>query len=804
MKKSEIRIGLLAPLTGIVHMYGEEISRAALIAVEEINENGGILGRKLRLIVEDDGSLPQSAVPAGNRLIEFHKCSAIIGNLLSNSRISVANNVSLPKKTPYLNFSFYEGSIYNPFFFNFAALPNQQIDKMIPYMVKKFGYKIFFAGSNYEWPRGSIDAGKKILHEIGGEVVGEEYLPIGSKNINHLLKKVESSGADIFVPYFAGSDQIYLLTRFTEMGLKNKMVVVTGHLDEVMASQMEPFVREGLYSGNTYFMGMDTKENRRYLDRLARMDNVTGIWPEGNGMLTNFGEATYVCVHAFARAAIEAGELEQIPFLRAMENISLKSLQGSVVMDKRTHHAAVNSFLARCGSDGSFYIVEKFGLIPPNIPSRYNHSLSEWKTNLMETTAERRDPVVQRPDKPEMTPVLMVTRDTTIIFSNKVFANLLFENRENVCGEKLSDIFPEFKNIGDLQLLFDKNTNYREEVIIFDQCTFSLAIERIPEKMIEENECYLLIIIPVSGSLKGKLVTDTFLNPGISPSKVAVIFCDEKQIIWFANRGACFSFGYGENELVGNNLKILVPVYHREDHARYVQMYLESARVEQKMSRIGQISGYTKEGSEFPAIAAIATVKGQKKTFFVAIMDEYSEQKKAEEEELWRTDHDDLTQLPNKRLLLERMDHAIGRVGRLNNFFSILFIGLENACDAFSSLGHGIEEKLIQKIAMILLQNIRPGDFVARLGENQFAVLCEKFSFMEEINDLAQRITGFLKQPFYIQGATCLVNSNIGIAIGYSKSDSAITLLKNAENAMFEARKRGENCWHVFLDEAGE
>ena len=801
MKKSEIRIGLLAPLTGIVHMYGEEISRAAQIAVEEVNENGGVLGRPLRLIVEDDGSLPQSAVPAANRLIDNYRCTAIIGNLLSNSRIAVANNVSLPKKTPYLNFSFYEGSIYNPFYFHFAALPNQQIDKMIPYMVKKFGYKIFFAGSNYEWPRGSIDAGKKILSEIGGEVVGEEYLPIGSKNINNLLKKVESSGADIFVPYFAGSDQVYLLTRFTEMGLKNKMVVVTGHLDEVMASQMEPFVREGLYSSNTYFMGVDTEENRKYLDRLARMDNVSGIWPEGNGILTNFGEATYICVHAFARVANETGALEQIPFLRAMENVSLKSPQGSVVMDKRTHHAAVNSFLARCGSDGSFDIVEKFGLIQPRIPSRYNHPIHDMKMNLMETTSEGE---VHRANKHEMAPVLMVTRDTTIIFSNKAFANLHFEHRENIYGEKLSDIFPEFKNIGDLQLLFDQNTNYREEVIIFDQCTLSLAIEKIPEKMIEEKECYLLIFIPVSGSLKGKPVNEIFLNFDISPNKISVILCDEKQNIWFANRGACFSFGYEENELVGNNIKILVPVYHREDHARYVQMYLASARVEQKMRRIGQISGYKKDGSEFPAFATIATVKGEKKTFLVSIMDEFSEQKRAEEEQLWRADHDDLTKLPNKRLFLERIDHAIGRVVRLNNFFSILFIGLENVCDAFSSLDDQIEDKLIQKIAMILLQNTRHGDVVARIGENEFAVLCENFSDMEEVNDIAQRITGFLKQPFYIQGITCLVNTNIGIELCYKENDSSITLLSNAESAMLEARKRGENCWHVFNDKIAE
>jgi len=154
VKSSPIKLGLLAPLTGLVELYGPEISWAATIATKEINEQGGVLGRPLELVITDDGSLPDKAVPAAIRLIEEENCSAIIGNLLSNSRIAVANQVAEPRQVPYLNFSFYEGSIRGHYFFHFAALPNQQISKMIPYMLNHYGSKIFFAGSNYEWPLG--------------------------------------------------------------------------------------------------------------------------------------------------------------------------------------------------------------------------------------------------------------------------------------------------------------------------------------------------------------------------------------------------------------------------------------------------------------------------------------------------------------------------------------------------------------------------------------------------------------------------------------------------------------------------
>ena len=83
MAKETVKLGLMPPLTGLVGIYGTEISHAGQIACQEINENGGVLGRPLELIIEDDGSLPESAVTAAEKLIDQHHCAAIIGNLLS-------------------------------------------------------------------------------------------------------------------------------------------------------------------------------------------------------------------------------------------------------------------------------------------------------------------------------------------------------------------------------------------------------------------------------------------------------------------------------------------------------------------------------------------------------------------------------------------------------------------------------------------------------------------------------------------------------------------------------------------------
>ena len=368
-----IRLGLMPPLTGLVGLYGQEIVNAARIACAEINRQGGVLGQPLEVVVEDDGSLPDTAVPAAEKLVAEHGCVALIGNLLSNSRIAVATQVAEPRQVPLLNFSFYEGSISSRYFFHFAALPNQQIDKMIPFMARRYGLKMFFAGNNYEWPRGSIDAAKRALTRLEGDVVGEEYLPIGTSaaEIEQLLDKVARSGADVFVPYFAGLDQLTLLTRFAERGLKKRMAVVMGHYDEMLASQLAPAIREGLYSSNTYFMSLETAENRQFLQQLARQPGIAGIWPQGNGILTNFGEGAYLCVHAFARAVEAAGTVATEALIDALERVRVIGPQGVVDMEAETHHANINSYLACCNANGSFDIVQNFGRIPPQIPERY-------------------------------------------------------------------------------------------------------------------------------------------------------------------------------------------------------------------------------------------------------------------------------------------------------------------------------------------------------------------------------------------------------------------------------------------------
>lgn len=433
-----LRIGLLAPFTGVVSMYGEEIERAARLAIQSVNEEGGVKGRPLELVVADDGSQPESAVSAAREMVQEHGCVALIGTLMSNSRIAVAERAAGPLRVPLLSFSSDEGGIDSPWFFNFAAVPNQQIESLVPYLMSRFGARFYFAGNNYGWPRGSIDAAKRVLNACGGEVVGEEYLPFAptEQQVADLLSDVSTSGAQVFVPYFAGLDQISVLRAAQAAGVRDSIAIGMGHFDPVLAGMSTPEERAGLIVANTYFMGVDTPENEELLKRLSGSPEVTGLWPEGNGLVTNFGEGAWVCVRAFAEAARTAVDFTAEALAEALSVVSVQVPQGVVTMDPNTHHAAVSCYIAETDEDGDFHVVARSGAVAASVPERFPSGDDTWDTSPQAQSEPSNEPRLTAGA------VIIVDKDAVIRTANRAAATLFGYRPEALPGLDLNSLVP--------------------------------------------------------------------------------------------------------------------------------------------------------------------------------------------------------------------------------------------------------------------------------------------------------------------------------------------------------------------------
>jgi diguanylate cyclase len=173
------------------------------------------------------------------------------------------------------------------------------------------------------------------------------------------------------------------------------------------------------------------------------------------------------------------------------------------------------------------------------------------------------------------------------------------------------------------------------------------------------------------------------------------------------------------------------------------------------------------------------------------------ERKRAELELAHRATHDALTGLPNRTLFLERLTLTLARVERRSQGCAVLFLDLDRFKVVNDSLGHDVGDRLLMEAAERLRAIVRPSDTVARFGGDEFMVLCDDIAGEADAIVVAERIAGSLAEPFHIQGQVLHVGVSIGIALAGDRSRAPQTIVRDADQTMDVAKRRGSR-WEVF------
>ena len=163
--------------------------------------------------------------------------------------------------------------------------------------------------------------------------------------------------------------------------------------------------------------------------------------------------------------------------------------------------------------------------------------------------------------------------------------------------------------------------------------------------------------------------------------------------------------------------------------------------------------------------------------------------------------HDELTGLPNRNLLIDRINHSIETAHRNNQQLGILFIDLDRFKTINDSLGHHIGDKLIKQVSNRLLNTLRKEDTISRNGGDEFVVVIQRMENSDEVIGIAQKLIENLIDIFEIDSHTIHIGSSIGISLYPSDGSTAIELIRNADTAMFSAKKSGGNRLQ-FYDES--
>ena len=315
-----IKIGVLSPVTGAWTVYGQAHSRGFELAVEEINAAGGVLGRPIKMILADYQTDRRLVVEQANRLLRQERVDLLAGTFSSADRNAAGPIVKAANKL-LLYPTWYEGQIKeyypgvcNQNIFMFGPEPTQQVWPFMEYMCNKFGKKFFMIGSDYAWPQVTNMFTKEKLKELGGETVGEVYIPFNTPQYESVLRQIRSAKPDIIFHSLTGSDTVNFRKQLVGAGMKDDFTLWTVDDEEVVTSGLGHEVSSGTYVSFDYFMTIKHQNNKDFLKRYHSR--------YGSGTLMNtVGVGMYNAAHMGAMAIEKAGKVETGAIREALKGI---------------------------------------------------------------------------------------------------------------------------------------------------------------------------------------------------------------------------------------------------------------------------------------------------------------------------------------------------------------------------------------------------------------------------------------------------------------------------------------------------
>jgi len=277
-----------------------------------------------------------------------------------------------------------------------------------------------------------------------------------------------------------------------------------------------------------------------------------------------------------------------------------------------------------------------------------------------------------------------------------------------------------------------------------------------------------------------------------------IVITDAQGTILQVNPAFTSITGYSPEEAIGQNPRILKSDKHTP--VFYTDMW-------QKLGSAGQWAGQIwnrrKNGEAYPEWLTISAVKDQQgnTTNYVSIFHDISELKRQQEALEHQAQHDALTGLPNRGLINDRLEMALVRMQRHGNNVALLFLDLDNFKHINDAFGHTVGDNLLIETAGRLTALLRTGDTMARLGGDEFLVLLGEVEHIDIVSLIAVRLIESLNQPFYHGETEYFVTASIGIAVAPEDGSDAVTLVKNADIAMYRAKSLGRNNYQFFAPE---
>ena len=259
-------------------------------------------------------------------------------------------------------------------------------------------------------------------------------------------------------------------------------------------------------------------------------------------------------------------------------------------------------------------------------------------------------------------------------------------------------------------------------------------------------------------------------------------------------------FGYPQQDILGKNVNILMPDPTHSEHDGFIQRYIQTGQAKAMGVSGREVTALRKNGEQFPMEVSISEMMLGGLRYFVGIVRDITERKLAEQKIAHLAHYDYLTDLPNRALFLNTLEHSMLLARRNNYKAAVLFLDLDGFKQVNDTLGHEAGDLLLQAVSKRLKHLIRESDTVARVGGDEFTFVLNNVESNEDVAQVAGKIIAALAEPFDLKGQQCHVGGSIGIAIFPDDAGDLDKLVRLADGAMYLAKQSGKNTHRFYSD----
>jgi urea transport system substrate-binding protein len=371
-----IRVGLLHSQSGAMEISERSMIDGEVLALREINAQGGVNGRRLEWVIADGQSDWPTFAREAQRLIDQERVSVIFGCWTSASRKSVKPVVE--QKSHLLIYPMaYEGLEQSPNIVYTGAAPNQQVIPAVSWCYETLkARKFFLVGSDYIWPHCVNEITKDHLKALGATCVGESYILFGSSRVSAAVEAIQKAQPDVIISTVVGDSNEPFYRRLQAARMTpERTPVLSFSVAEDEIRKLPVRAIAGDYAAWNYFQTINRQENREFV---ARFQAAYGA----DRVTSDVIAAAYDSVYLWAQAVTEAGTENVANVLKAIRRQSLNAPEGIVSVDDENQHTWRPVYVGKIRSDGQFDVVWSSENPVRPIPFPRSRTQLEWKQFL--------------------------------------------------------------------------------------------------------------------------------------------------------------------------------------------------------------------------------------------------------------------------------------------------------------------------------------------------------------------------------------------------------------------------------------